>query len=173
MRQSDCYQLGEVIKTHGLRGEVSIHLDVDTPAYYHKLESVFLEQQGKLTPFFIESIHINGSKALVYFEDISSIEEAKPLVKCKLFLPLSALPKLEKNQYYFHDLVGCKVYEAAAHLGVVKEVVDLNGNQLLTVIAGDKEILIPLKDELLTKVDVEAKEITVQLPDGLLDIYNE
>ena len=173
MRQSDCYQLGEVIKTHGLSGEVSIHLDVDFPDEYQNLESVFLEQQGKLVPFFIASIQINNGKGLVRFEDIDSIEEAKELVKSKLFLPLSALPKLEEGQYYFHDLVGCEVYENAKTLGVVKEVIDLSGNQLLVIDMDDKEILIPLKDEILIEVDISNKKISVALPDGLMDIYNE
>ena len=173
MRQSDCYQLGEVIKTHGLSGEVSIHLDVDFPDEYQNLESVFLEQQGKLVPFFIASIQINNGKGLVCFEDIDSIEEAKELVKSKLFLPLSALPKLEEGQYYFHDLVGCEVYENTKTLGVVKEVIDLSGNQLLVIDMDDKEILVPLKDEILLKVDIPNKKISVALPDGLMDIYNE
>ena len=173
MRQNDCYQLGEVIKTHGLNGEVSILLDVDFPDEYQNLESVFLEQQGKLIPFFIESIQINQGKALVHFEDINSIEEAKPLIKSKLFLPLSSLPELEEGQYYFHDLVGCEVNEKNRILGVIKEVVDLSGNQLLVLDMDDKEIFIPLKDEILDVVDIPNKKVSVTLPDGLLDIYNE
>ncbi len=173
MRKDDCYQLGEVIKTHGLNGEVSIHLDVDFPNEYQNLESVFLEQQGNLVPLFISSIQINKGKALVHFEDIDSIEGAKVLIKSKLFLPLSQLPKLENGQYYFHDLVNCVVYEGSSRLGLIKEVIDLNGNQLISVDMEGKEILIPLKDEILTTVDIPAEKVSVNLPDGLLDIYNE
>ncbi|WP_420576098.1 ribosome maturation factor RimM [Ekhidna sp.] len=173
MKQADCYQLGEVIKTHGLKGEVSILLDVDFPDEYQNLESVFLEKSGNLVPFFIDTIQINGNKALIHFEDISSLDDAKTLVKSKLFLPLSSLPKLKNGQYYFHDLVGCDVFEAEEHLGQVKEVIDLNGNQLLAVYTGEKEILIPLKDEILTLVDLDNKKVTVELPDGLLDVYND
>ncbi|MEP1035324.1 ribosome maturation factor RimM [Ekhidna sp.] len=173
MRQDDCYQLGEVIKTHGLSGEVNISLEVDFPDEYQNLESVFLEQQGKLIPFFIDTIQINKDKALVKFEDIDSIDEAKSIVKSKLYLPLSTLPELENGQYYFHDLVDCEVFEEDSKLGVVKEVIDLNGNQLLVIDSNGKEILIPLKDEILTVVDIQAKKVTVSLPDGLLDVYND
>ncbi|WP_370090053.1 ribosome maturation factor RimM [Ekhidna sp.] len=173
MRQDDCYQLGEVIKTHGLNGEVGISLDVDFPDEYQNLESVFLEQQGKLVPFFIDTLQINGGKALVKFEDIETVDDARNLLKAKLFLPLSTLPSLEEGQYYFHDLVGCEVAEGPKKLGIIKEVIDLNGNQLLSVDLNGREILIPLKDEILTHVDIAGKKVEVKLPVGLLDIYND
>ena len=170
MKQDDCYQLGEVIKTHGLKGEVSILLDVDFPNEYQNLESVFVLQDGKLIPFFIESIQINSNKALVKFEDVDTIETASELVKSKIYLPLSLLPKLPEGEYYFHDLVDCQVFEKNVRIGVVKEVIDLNGNELLNVDHNGKEVLIPLKDEILTKVLIEKKRLEVELPDGLLDL---
>jgi len=173
MKQNDCYQLGEVIKTHGLNGEVSILLDVDFPNEYQELESVFLEQSGKLVPFFIDTIQINSNKGLVKFEDIDTIDQAKELVKSKLYLPLSSLPSLKEGQYYYHELVGCKVYEHDQLLGDIKDVIDLNGNQLISVEVNKKEVLIPLKDEILTTVDIANSKVTVELPEGLLDIYND
>jgi len=170
MKKDDCYQLGEVIKTHALKGEVSIHLDVDFPQEYQELESVFLLQEGKLVPFFIESIQINSNKALVKFEDIDSIEAASDLVKCEAYLPLSFLPQLPEGEYYFHDLVGCKVFENDKLLGTVKEVIDLNGNELLNVDHDGKEVLVPIKDEILTNVSISKKRLDVSLPEGLLDL---
>ncbi len=170
MKQDDCYQLGEVIKTHGLRGELSISFDVDYPEDYSELGSVFLEIQEKLIPFFIETIQILGSKALVKFEEIDSIESASELVKNKLFLPLTQLPTLPDGGYYFHDLVGCKVLEGSNSIGIVREVIDLSSNQLLVVVQGTKEHLIPLQDELIEQVDLDKCIINVKLPDGLLEI---
>ena len=171
MKQDDCYQLGEVIKTHGLNGELSIHLDVDFPEEYQNLESVFLLQSGKLIPFFIDYIQIQGNKALIKFEDVDSIESASELSKNELYLPLSSLPELPEESYYFHDLIGCEVFEKNKKIGSIKEVIDLNSNELLNVINGEKEILIPLKDEILKNVDIQAKRVDVELPAGLLDLY--
>lgn len=173
MKQSDCYQLGEVIKTHGLKGELSVMLDVDSPDEYNELESVFLLQKGKLVPFFIDSIQINSNRALIKFDDVDSIESAAALVKSELYLPLSFLPQLPEDGYYYHDLVGCTVLQDGEVIGLVKEVVDLNGNQLLSILDDDKEILIPMKDEILKKVDLSSKQIIVDLPDGLLELYSE
>lgn len=172
MKVEDCYQLGEVIKTHGLKGEVSILLDVDLPAEYKKLESAFLLQNGNLVPFFIDTLQINGNKAITKFEDVDSIASASELIKSKIYLPLSWLPELPDDGYYFHELPGCDVFEKTQKLGVVKEVIDLKGNQLLSVDHAGIEVLIPMKDEIMRKVDIKAKKIEVELPDGLLDLYN-
>ena len=133
-------------------------------------ESVFLLKQGKLVPFFIETIQINSNKALVKFEEVDAIEDASELVKCEVYLPLTYLPELKEGEYYFHDLVGCEVFENDVLLGTVKEVIDLNGNELLNVIHNGKEVLIPIKDEILLKVSINKKRLDVELPDGLLDL---
>ena len=173
MKKDDCYQLGAVIKTHGLHGEVSILLDVDFPEDYQDLESVFLLQGGKLVPFFIDTIQVNKGKALVHFEDVNSLDDATALVKSELYLPISSLPRLEKGKYYYHDLAGCEVFEEDQLIGIVKEVIDLNNNQLLSVNAEGKEVLIPMMDEIMVDVDVEERKISVKLPEGLLDLYLE
>lgn len=171
MKIEDCYQLGEVIKTHGLKGEVSILLDVDYPTAYAEMESVFVEQNGKLVPFFIDHIQINGNKALIGFEEIETLDQATLLVKCKLYLPLSMLPHLQEDQYYYHELPNCDVYEGETFIGKVKEVIDLNGNELLSVVKEDKEILIPIKDEIILKFDRRLNRLEVVLPTGLIDLY--
>ncbi len=170
MKKDDCYQLGEVIKTHGLKGEVNITLDVDYPDEYRELESVFLMRNEKLIPFFIESIQINLNKALIKFEDVDSVEDANLLVKSVAYLPLTSLPDLPDDSYYFHDLMGCFVYENKLKIGKVKEVINLNGNELLNVEHEGKEVLIPLKEEILTKVTLKEKRLEVSLPKGLLDL---
>lgn len=173
MLLDDCYQLGQVIKTHGLHGEVSIGLDVDFPEDYKNLESVFLLREGKLIPFFIYTIQVNNKKALVKFEDVDSLDEARVLVKAELFLPATQLPKLADGKFYFHDLVDCQVFEQDKLIGTVGDVYDLGPNQLMEVLFDEKEILIPLTDGILKSVDVKNKKVLVELPDGLLDLYNE
>lgn len=167
----DCYQLGNIIKTHGLRGEISIFLDVDNPEEYLELESVFVDLNGKLVPFFIESLHLQGDRAIVALEDVETVEDAKPLVGKELYLPLSRLPKLPEGKFYFHELIGFDFYDGAKLIGQVTNVYELPTQYLLHVDHQGTEVLIPAEDTILKKVDLQTRKIEADLPDGLLEVY--
>ena len=172
MRKDDCFELGHILKPHGLQGELWIMLDVDFPEDYVELESVFLEQSGNLIPFFITDLQIKGQRALVQFDDVESYDDAAELTGSKLYLPLSILPPLPDDQYYFHELVGMQVEDSVdGNIGGARENASRAGQDLLIVDKDGKEILIPMVDSILTKVDKKSKVIYVSLPDGLLDLY--
>ena len=80
MNVDNCYQLGYILKTHGLKGELIFHLDVDNPDDYKNLESVFVRQSGKLVPFFVSTIRLQGDKARIALEDIVVKDQAHQLV---------------------------------------------------------------------------------------------
>lgn len=173
MRVDDCYQLGYVIKTHGLKGEVQIFLDVDNPSEYQELESVFVLQNNALIPFFLEYIQCGDKKAIAKFEEIDSIEEAAKLVSGELYLPLDLLPELPDGKYYFHQLVGLTLFDGTEKIGEVTQVYEMGPQNLISVDHDGKEIMIPLMDEIVQKVDLKNSEIRAKLPDGLIDIYLE
>jgi 16S rRNA processing protein RimM len=173
MTVDDCYQLGYVIKPHGLKGEVQIYLDVDSPEEYQTLESVFVLKGQQLVPFFIESLAVRGEKAIVAFEEIETIEDAVSLKGAGLFLSLDQLPSLGDDDFYYHELVGFSLQDAEGKsIGEIKNVLDAGAQDLLSVMHPEgKEILIPLSDELITKLDKEAKVLVMKVPDGLVDVY--
>lgn len=167
----ECYQLGYILKTHGLKGEVVFVIDADQPEAYQELESVFVEQNKKPVPFFIEHLQISGSKAIVKFEEVDSLEEAQHLKGAGLFLPLAFLPNLEDG-YYFHELKGYVVEDSLlGRLGNITGVLDAGNQTLLAMEFKQKEVLIPLVDEIVTRVDKSAKTVFTTLPHGLLDLY--
>ena len=174
MTVEDCYQLGYVIKPHGLRGEVQIYLDVDDPQAYTELESVFVQKGQGLVPFFIASMAVRGEKAIVAFEGTETLEQAQELKGLSLFLPLSTLPPLAGDRFYYHEIIDfLLIDESLGEVGVIKDVFDGGNQMLLSVIhsSSKKEILIPLQDELIRSVDREEKAIRMKLPEGLIDIY--
>ncbi len=171
MSYDNYFELGNIVKTHGLKGELILLLDVDQPDHYKKLESIFLEINGKLVPFFIQEISQRGNQARLTIEDVDSQDAARELVGKGAYLPLSSLPKLKKGQYYYHDLVGLKVYEQEKLIGTVREVIEAPHNMLLSVDHQGKEILIPMEEEIMLSVDLDQSRIQTSLPDGLLDVY--
>ncbi|MBN4071266.1 16S rRNA processing protein RimM, partial [Crocinitomix catalasitica] len=158
---------------HSFKGEVSIYLDVDDPQDYKELESVFVEFDGKLIPFFLEQIQLKQKNfAVVKFEDIEREEQAKKLVKCDLYLPKTALPKLKNDEYYFFEIENFAVVdELRGEIGKVIKVVDLSGNPLIQVDFKGAEILIPKQDNFVKSIDWDEKIIHISAPEGLIEMY--
>jgi 16S rRNA processing protein RimM len=175
MNKDKCFQLGYVSKVHGLRGEVMVVLDVDYPEDYQNLEHLFLEQRTRLVPFFLEHFVLQpGNKALAKFEDLNSIDQVENLVGTEVYLPLTELPNLQEDQYFYHDLIGFEVFdETKGLIGPIQIVYDLSTQNLLGVTYLEKEVLIPIQDGIILKVDKAAKKVYCRLPEGLLEIYLE
>src|SRR5688572_2178442 len=132
MELSQCFNLGYVVKAIGLKGDCSIHLDVDDANRYKKLESVFIEINKQLIPFFIESIVIKQNNfAQVKFKNITTQDQAEQLCGNTLFLPLSALPPLDENNFYFHELDGYTIVDGThGDIGTIKEVTDYGSSMV-------------------------------------------
>ncbi|MDX2305605.1 MAG: ribosome maturation factor RimM [Microscillaceae bacterium] len=174
MKKEDCYELGFISKTKGLDGELFIQLDVDDPEDYQELESVFVEIKQNLVPYFIEYIDFQDKKVVVRFEDIDSLEDAHTLVGCKLFLPLDNLPPLEDGQFYYHEVINFQIIDQTlGKLGIITNIYETGNQDLIAMLYQGREILIPLVDEFVLKINREEKILEVNLPEGLLDIYLE
>jgi len=172
MKIEDCFQLGYIVKPHGIHGAITIFLDTDDPEYYKEMESVYVEYQQKLVPFFIDSVKLVGNKATLKFHDVDSIEVAIQYKGCAVYLPLDMLPGLEEDQFYYHEIIGYKVIDqAAGEIGKVKYIYEANGSDLFAIDYKNKEILVPVHDEIIQKLDKKDNTIFLILPDGLLDIY--
>jgi len=172
-----CYYLGYTSKIHGKQGELIIKLDVDFPEEYKSLESVFIqlnEKDKSLIPFFIASANLLANGLLkVKIEDVNTINEAKLLVGKACFLPLNTLPTLKGNKFYYHEVVGFQVIdEDKGNIGKIIQILDYPTQAIFEIHnKAQKEILIPITDEVVTKVDRENNTIYIAAPTGLIDIY--
>jgi 16S rRNA processing protein RimM len=173
MRKEDCFYLGKIAKKFSFKGEVLIYLDTDEPELYENMESVFVEFNKNLVPFFIENSSLHKNDFLrVQFEDVDSEEEADSILNCAVYLPLSMLPKLEGNQFYFHEVIGFEIEDK--RLGVFGKIVSINDSSaqpLFEVVNGTVEILVPMIDQFLVKIDRENKKVVMDLPEGLVEMY--
>ena len=167
-----CYELGYISKPHGLNGDVSIVIDADIPQDYKNLESVFIEQDKQLVPFFISRIRISGNKAILSLDESNSIEFAQKLKGAKLYLPLEFLPALKDDQFYFHEIIGFNITdEVTGDLGKITTVYDAGPQDIIAFEHQGKEILLPVNDKTIIRVDKSTNTLHVSIPDGLLDIY--
>jgi 16S rRNA processing protein RimM len=173
MNKNDCYQLGHITRTHGVKGELVFFLDVDYPNEYADLESVFIEIKGELLPYFIEKINIQkDSKAIVKLEEVDTIEAAQKLINCPLFMPDEVLDDLSENDFYYHEIKGFMIEDQAlGALGTVTDVYTMNIQDLIGMKYKGAEVLIPINDQIILKLDRDAQVIHVNLPEGLVDLY--
>ncbi|UKN01835.1 ribosome maturation factor RimM [Paracrocinitomix mangrovi] len=173
--KEDCFRLGHVSKAHGYKGEVSIFLDVDDPYDYKELESVFIEIDGKLIPFFLEYIRMrNNGYAVVKFELVDTEKQVNLILRKDLFLPLEVLPETEGNQFYYFEIEGYTVVDKEhGEIGTVLGIIDLSGNPIIQIDADGKEILIPKQDEFIEEVDRENQILHISAPPGLIEMYLE
>lgn len=173
MRKEDCFYLGKIVKKHSFRGEVVIKLDTDEPELYRNMESVFVDLGGNLVPFFIKKSSLSkGTMLRVHFDDVNTEEEADFIMKSGIYLPLDLLPKLEGDQFYFHEVIGFDIIDAIhGNVGVLVYINDKAAQPMLEIEKGDKEIFIPMIDDFIKKIDRENKEVHVETPEGLIDLY--
>jgi 16S rRNA processing protein RimM len=172
MMLEECFELGYIVKPHGTTGALSALIDADDPDTYTKMESVYLAIGQNLVPFFIRHFEVRGRKAVLRLEGVDSVEDAARLRSCRLMLPLSALPELEEGHFRYHEILGYAVRDRQlGALGTVGQIYPRVGQDLIGMQYQGREVLIPVTDEVVLRADHANRELLVNLPEGLLDIY--
>ena len=173
MRKEDCFYLGKIAKKFSFKGEVLIYLDTDEPELYQDMESVFVEYNKNLIPYFISNSSLHKNDFLrVNFEDINNEAEADSILNCEVYLPLSMLPKLSGNKFYFHEVIGFEIEDI--RLGVFGKIISINDSSaqpLFEVLNRNTEILVPMIDAFLVKIDRVNNKVIMDLPVGLVEMY--
>ena len=169
---NDFFYLGVITKTFGYKGQVVIYLDTDEPEKYKTLDAVFVQEGEELLPYMIEELTYKGdNQAIVTFSGVDG-ETAKSLVKSELYLPLSFLPPLTGNKFYYHEVIGFDVIDKEqGNIGKCVDFMEISRQPIMYIDFNGKEILIPAVDEIFETVNREEKTITISAPEGLIDIY--
>lgn len=172
MTKDSCFYVGRIVKTHGIKGEVTLRIDNDDFDEVDELNYFLLDINDNLIPYFIDKIGFHSNKSFILFQDVRTLEAASQLVGVAAYLPLDLLPETEGNDFYSHEVVGFMVVdEAKGELGNVQEIIEYPTQSLIQIIKDDKEILIPIHDDIIKDVDRVEKKIYVKAPEGLIDMY--
>ncbi|HAI43376.1 MAG TPA: 16S rRNA processing protein RimM, partial [Maribacter sp.] len=163
MRKEDCFYLGNIVSKYSFKGEVLVKLDTDDPEIYENMESVFVSLGNNLVPFFIKRCRLHKSNLLrIDFEEVKSESDADRIMKSGLYLPLTMLPKLTGNKFYYHEIIGFAMIDSVhGDIGIIQSVNDTTAQALFEVEKDGAQLLIPISDDIITKVDRENKRILV------------
>lgn len=171
-RSVDVYvELGRIVKSVGLKGELKVYPLTRTPYELNKYPSLILRSEfSQLTEMTVETLRVQKQFAIIKFKDIDHIDNAEEFVGHEVGIYENQLPETKEGEYYIRDLIGMDVYtQAGDFLGVLSDVLEMPANDIYQVDAGDREYLIPALAEIITKVDLVKRIVTVRLIEGLID----
>ena len=166
--------VGVIRKAHGVRGEASVEPWTDSIDRFDDLEAVTLvspdERETRDTT--VESVRIHAGRALLKFAGIDAPEDVQFLHNWTVEIPEEEARPLEEDEYFLHDLTGLTLVDAEGReRGVVTEAYEGGGGILLNVKRADgKQFELPFAADLCTAVDLAAKTMTVNLPEGIEDL---
>lgn len=174
MTKDDCFFFGKITKTHGLKGEITIKLDVANPSDFRELRYLLIEEKGSLIPYFIDYYRITGDKMFAQLQDVKKLEQALVFLGKAVFLPKDMMPQLADDEFYYQEIVGFKLIDTKkGEIGEISNVLEYPTQAVIQVMKDGKEILIPIHDDIIQKVNKKDKTLTVKAPEGLIDMYLE
>jgi 16S rRNA processing protein RimM len=187
--------VARIHRARGNKGEVAAELLTDFPERLPEIKEMFLHAESgarravSLRNFWVDRNH--PGQAVFHFDGVNSIDDAEKLRGLAVQIPFAQRAVLPSGSYFVTDLIGCSVFEASssksamnsspcslpevpALLGKVRDVYfpgeGQPGTPLLAVDTSGGELLVPLAEDICTKVDAAAHRIEVQLPEGLRDL---
>lgn len=164
--------IGKLLKTHGIKGELQLGLDIDNPDDIQYLKVVFIEINKGLIPYFVENMRIGGQKAIVALRDIPSVEKASWLCGKAVFADEKMLPERDDEGFSPNQLIGFGVTDLNfGYIGKIEHIVELRGHNLIHIDCNGKEVLVPLRYEIIVAIDMNQKTVQIEAPEGLIELY--
>ncbi|MBL4560240.1 MAG: 16S rRNA processing protein RimM [Labilibaculum sp.] len=178
LKIEDCFLAGTFTKTHGVKGELVVKKNSDL-LEKNKLESVLVDIDGGLVPFFIPKKGItlrNHSSVRIVIEDMNTEAKAQRFIGCDIYIPMKDVPDFveEADDLDPNLLIGfLYIDKEKGELGKIDDIQDYSGNVVLVITVNDQEVLIPFAEDNFIEIDEENKTISMETPDGLIDMYLE
>ena len=161
----DRLEVGKIVNTHGLRGEVKIVPWTDSPDVFEDISFVYAKRRNEEIKLTLSGIKYQKNNIIVKFKEINSIEEAETFKNSTLTADRKMLGELPEGVYYIADLIGCEVYEEDKEkIGILSDVFNTGANDIYAVSREKKkDLLIPVTDDSIISVDILNKKIIVRL----------
>lgn len=172
MDYKESFKIGYITKTRGLKGEIQLFFEYEEPELL-ELDLIFIEINKQLVPFFVSSYKLQSNNTgYFYLEDVDHIDKTQELLRKNVFLPNSKMPEKEEGELLIKDLKGFTVFDSKkGELGEILEINEYPQQFVATVSYLSQEVLFPLNDDFIEEIDEEKKELRINLPEGLLDVY--
>lgn len=168
----DLLEVGKIVNTHGLRGEVKVVSWTDYPEVFEDIEHVYVKKKNDYERLDIAGIKYQKGNLIVRFKQLQDINEAEKYKNQVIYTEREMLGELPDGVYYIADLIGLDVVkENGEHVGVIADVFNTGSNDIYDIKReGQKNLLLPVIDEVVLNINLEEKKITVHMLEGLEDL---
>ena len=169
--ENNLLEVGKIVNTHGLRGDVKVVPWMDYPEEFEELSTVWLKTRRELKKLTLSSVKYQKNNLIVKFKEISDINEAEQYKNCVLLADREELGELPEGVHYIVDLIGLTVVdESGAEIGKIADVFNTGANDIYDVKReGKKNLLLPVIDDVVKNIDIEGGKVTVHIMEGLDD----
>ncbi len=163
------------MNTHGIKGEIKIYSYTDfAEERFAEGNQLFIGEIGNPTNYSIEIQYSKSYKNMyiLKFQQLNIINDVEKFKNLYLWIPKEQQKELDKDEFYYHQIIGCKVVTTEGQeLGVVKEILSPGANDVWVVKSNDKkeDILIPYIEPVVKEVNLEDKKIIIKIIEGLID----
>ncbi len=159
-------KIAKIVNTHALKGELKLKSFTDFPLERFKVgETLTIKYENNNIQLKIKKVRFQNDLIFIVFEQHEHINLVEKYKGCDVFIDKAKIHSLEEDAYYFHELVGCEVYENQQYIGKVSEVLDYPAQQILVI--DDRKKMIPFVHAFVKDVNVKDKKITVTLIEGM------
>lgn len=164
---------GKIIKSHGLKGEVKVHSFSGCPENFNNYSAVVLADpdSGVFRSYTVNRSRVQGDIVILLLEGVTNRDDADALAGHQLWLSKGDLPPLARDEYYWFQLEGMRVYTGdGRELGVVTSIFNNRAQDVLVVTGGEREFLIPVIEGVIQRQDDKKRILVVAPMPGLLDL---
>jgi len=172
MREEELVWIGKIVKIHGIKGKVKLFPPSETLHSFSSQQKLYLffPKDKNIEIYHLISVQSARGTQILKLKGIDSVEKAKPLVGCSVFLEKETLPHLEKGEYYFYQLKGLRVYtQSGRYIGKLTDIFSTGSNDVYVVKDKYKEYLIPAIEDVVKEIDLNSKKMIINPLEGLLE----
>lgn len=162
--------VGQIINTHGIKGEVKVYPLTDDVQRFKQLDKIYIEKDNAITEYKIESTMLSNGFAILKIDGIDDLITAESYKNCYLQINRENAVKLPKGSYFISDIIGLEVKTVEGEsLGIIKDLFQTGANDVYVVAYKGKELLIPAIKEVVKEIDIKNKTVTVKLLEGMIE----
>jgi 16S rRNA processing protein RimM len=175
LSENELFDFGTIIGLHGLRGDLKVMPHLSGAGYLAAAQTIYLcDQNGDVARYLPRKSSVHKGNTLLQLEGVESAAQAEKLVGLSVLMPLTDLPELPVGKYYWHELKGLTVIDRrCGDIGTLQRIFTTSAHDIYEVNGRFGEVMIPVVDKFIIEVDLDIKQIQVDLPEGLIPESDE